>query len=401
MGMVREGYSWSGDESNRCLVNAGGARFFDASGIAGLDHADDGRGLAVVDWDQDGRLDLWYRNRTAPRLRLMVNRRPAGPAADSVAIRLEGGAANRDAIGAVVELLPAGGDGRRLVRSLRAGDLFLSQSSKWLHFGLAGSGPIDRAEVLWPGGERETFTGIAAGARCLLKQGTGEARPWRPTLQREPSALPQRAGDEKLLAATDSGIARIILPGRVPLPPITFRDQAAQAGALKPDGQPRLLILWSASCPHCKRQLHQLAAAEAKIRAAGIDVLALSVEAFGGPAADISGAYDLIDDVGFPFPWGLIDAASARRLHRLQAALFDRTPPSTVPLTILLDEAGKAVAIRRGAFAVDELLQDWQLIRSADEKQLYHLAPPLAGTWFTNPLGGAELAAFLARLMAE
>ena len=64
------------------------------------------------------------------------------------------------------------------------------------------------------------------------------------------------------------------------------------------------------------------------------------------------------------------------------------TPVSTARGTTLSlgDEESNAVAIRRGSFAIDELLQDWQAIRPADEKQLYHLAPPLAGTWFTNPL---------------
>ena len=147
--------------------------------------------------------------------------------------------------------------------------------------------------------------------------------------------------------------------------------------------------------------MRHLAADAPLIRHSGIDVLALSVEGLGGPAADTSSAYDLIDEVAFPFPWGLIDAASAGRIHQLQAALFDRTPASTVPLAILLDEQANAVAIRRGAFAVDEVLQDWEAIQAADEKQLYHLAPPLAGTWFTNPLRHAELAAFVRSLFAE
>jgi len=33
---------------------------------AGADLLDDGRGLAVVDWDQDGDLDFWISNRTGP-----------------------------------------------------------------------------------------------------------------------------------------------------------------------------------------------------------------------------------------------------------------------------------------------------------------------------------------------
>ena len=88
---------------------------------------------------------------------------------------------------------------------------------------------------------------------------------------------------------------------------------------------------------------------------------------------------------------GRIGCASASRLQALQAALFDRTPAASVPLAILLDESNRAVAIYRGALELEQVLEDWRTIRGADEKQLYHLAPPMKGTWFTNPLPQAEV----------
>jgi hypothetical protein len=377
MKLVRNGHSWSGSEQNRFFLNGKNGSFHEMSHLAGLDQIEDGRGLAIVDWDQDGRLDLWYRNRNAPRLRLMLNRHKSPP---SIALKLQGTTSNRDAIGAVVELLPAKKD--RLVRSVRAGDLFLSQSSKWLHFGLGSEVDQTKARVIWPGGEVEIFVDLSAG-RFLLQQGTGKAL-----------ALPQRAAitlKPQALEAVTAQQARIILPARVPFPKITFRNQAAQTKILVADGKPRLLILWSGTCNHCETSLQEISKSATAIRTSGLEVLALSVDGISGPATDLSHAYDLIDHTKFTFPWGLIDAPSISRIHNFQAGLFDRTPPPTVPLLILLDEKKRALAIYRGETPIAEILEDWQTIRTANETQLYHFAPPLSGTWFTNPLSQREV----------
>jgi len=161
--LVRDGYSWSGHERNRLLLNRGGLDFADVSSISGLDHGGDGRAMAMVDWDQDGDLDLWYRDRTAPRLRLMLNQHaPSKGARDFLALRLEGTTCNRDAIGAVVEVV-TDDVSKRLVRSVRAGDLFLSQSSRRLHFGLGNATKVKEVKVVWPGGRVEKFSGVEAG----------------------------------------------------------------------------------------------------------------------------------------------------------------------------------------------------------------------------------------------
>ncbi len=394
MDLVRNGHSWSGNERNRFFLNDTKGGFHQASRLGGFDFPDDGRGMAVVDWDQDGDLDLWFRNRTAPRLRLMRNRVADGT--PSLAVRLEGTRSNRNGIGAVVEVVTATA-GPRLVRSVRAGDLFLSQSSKWLHFGLGDAGPVTEATVLWPGGTRESFTGLTGGGRFVLKEGTGVAAPWQAKAKRTATLLD--AGTSPTVPV-DDGTARILLPNRVPMPSVTYRDAAAQALDLRPEGKPRLLVLWSSGCPHCRKELRDLAEAAATIRAAGLDVLALSVDGPNGPADDTSDTYRLIDRLQFPFPWGFLDGGSTARVHQFQSALFDRTPADSVPLALLLDEAGRAVALHRGPFAVADVLGEWQAIKGADARQLYHLAPPLAGTWFTNPLAPAHVEAFMARRVA-
>ena len=71
--LLSQGKSWSGYERNCCFLNTGSQRFACISATSGLDFQDDGRAVVQVDWDQDGDLDLWISNRTAPRLRFLKN----------------------------------------------------------------------------------------------------------------------------------------------------------------------------------------------------------------------------------------------------------------------------------------------------------------------------------------
>ena len=202
--MVRRGDSWSGHERNCTFLNCGqlgtkassssllhasgyDRQFANISAVSGLDFADDGRAVAVTDWDQDGDLDLWLANRTAPRLRLMLNRsEPTASSRSFVAFKLEGNGktTNRDAIGAVVEVdleQQTSQDSSRssqLVKTLRAGEGFLSQNSKWLHFGLGANPRIRGTIVHWPGGVSERFADIEQNQRYFLRQGSGRAVSW-------------------------------------------------------------------------------------------------------------------------------------------------------------------------------------------------------------------------------
>ena len=64
--LIRRGASFSGNERNCAYLNTDGSRFANVSASMGLDFLDDSRAVAVADWDHDGDMDLWLRNRSGP-----------------------------------------------------------------------------------------------------------------------------------------------------------------------------------------------------------------------------------------------------------------------------------------------------------------------------------------------
>ena len=387
--LVTQGRSWSGHERHVFYLNEGTGRFANASFASGLDHPDDGRALGLVDWDRDGDLDLWFRNRTTPRLRLMRNER--GQDHPSVAIQLEGSSSNRDAIGAVVEILTRGG--KPLVRSLRAGDLFLSQSSKVLHFGLGDHPEIRQVRVLWPGGSWESYAGLRAGQTVRLRQGSGRAERVEPPAGEESALTPGG-----LSGRPDRARARIILPARVPLfASFTYRDRALRPESLTDTSKGRLLVFWSSSCLRCQQELPALSRSREKLQTTGLDILALCVD----PVEDPADAYALMDGISWPFAWGFVPSPVLQRLETLQHALFDREVPLAVPLALLLDGRNEVLALYRGSLEAEEVLRDASSLLEASDERRHHLAPPFAGRWFTHPVPPAFVAENLARRFEE
>ena len=132
---LRKGGSLSGRERNCAFLNLDGKRFATVSALSGFDFADDSRSLALVDWDVDGNMDVWVSNRTAPRVRFLKNNLPSND--HWIQFGLESDKL-LDPVGARVELTL--NDERKLLRTLRAGEGFLGQSSRYLHFGMGDAG---------------------------------------------------------------------------------------------------------------------------------------------------------------------------------------------------------------------------------------------------------------------
>jgi tetratricopeptide (TPR) repeat protein len=145
-------------------------RLEDVSGRAGpaFSASHIARGLAVGDLDNDGRLDAVVQAQDEP-LVFLHNRTEGG---SSLTLRLEGGASNRDAVGAIVTV-EAGG--RRQVATRAGGGSYQSSGDPRLHFGLGEATAADRVEVRWPSGRVDVHEGLAPGG-YRLHEGEPEAK---------------------------------------------------------------------------------------------------------------------------------------------------------------------------------------------------------------------------------
>ncbi|MDE0103642.1 MAG: FG-GAP-like repeat-containing protein [Bryobacterales bacterium] len=168
--LVREDYSWNGNEPNVFYARRDGA-YRDLSGVSGLDVAADSRAFAVTDLDGDGRPDLLLKSRLGPQL--IAFRNESAGARLPLVLELEGTESNRDAIGTIVKVKSAAGIAAHCVS---AGSGYISQHTKRLHVGIGDHASATEVSVLWPSGRRQRFERLEAGYRYRIREGEPEAR---------------------------------------------------------------------------------------------------------------------------------------------------------------------------------------------------------------------------------
>jgi enediyne biosynthesis protein E4 len=153
------------------LFHNEGNRLVNVSGNSGPVFKKDfpARGLAVGDYNNDGRPDVLVVNNGKPPLLLRNNVRNDN---HWVGLRLQGATCNRDAIGAIISW-SAGGMKRSRLKT--GGGSYLSSHDPREVLGLGKAAKLDWLEIKWPApsGKVERFTDVPVDKYLTITEGKG------------------------------------------------------------------------------------------------------------------------------------------------------------------------------------------------------------------------------------
>lgn len=375
--MMFGGHSWNGHERNNAYLNLRDGSFVEASHASGLGFVDDARSAALVDWDDDGREDIVVRNRTAPRLRLLLSR--ARSDAHFVSFQLVGRTTNRDAVGAAVTVHV---DGRPRTKRVTAGDGYLAQSSLRLTFGIGDAERVERVSVAWPDGTRTTYDDLAVDLHYLIEQGADAPR------SRKPFTPPGLAGAAFPPNVPDPApLDRIPLFDPLPMAALelpAFDGPARRLGDWKDDVV--LVLLWSGAHESGPEALARLAQAADALAAAGVRVVALTTD----EGAERARARRTLADTPFAADAGYADGRTRELFNVLTLELLGSFARVPQPFGLLVDRQGRATVLYLGPPDPARVVADAGVI-SADRLRPQQRARRLAGgPWFTRNLPRRE-----------
>jgi len=183
--------SFSGYEKTRLFRNDGPS-FVETAAAEGITSDRDGRGIAVVDYDNDGDLDLFIANQGQPP-DLYENLGGGGHWLTVELVADPATGVNADGIGTRVTAVLRGG--KRLIRERDGGNGYSAQSDPRLHLGLGDAERVDLLEVRWPDGGLQYLEDVPADRFVTVEQ--------------DPAAY---AGRAKIAAARAERVERAATP---------------------------------------------------------------------------------------------------------------------------------------------------------------------------------------------
>ncbi|HEY6292344.1 MAG TPA: tetratricopeptide repeat protein [Terriglobia bacterium] len=368
--LIRSDFTWAGGQRNVLYLNNGDGSFSEVSGAAGLDFPDDSRAFALTDFDHDGTLELFLKNRTGPQIRVLRNLMPN--AGTSIAVRLRGTKSNRDAVGAAVTVEFGG---RRQKRILRAGSGFVSQHTKELFFGLGAGTAAVRVEVRWPSGAAQEFESVPPNHRIEIEEGRGDFQATAfAALSAQPEAVPPKPVE--LPAAVESWLVESVPAPEFELP--TVGGPLLKLSGLR--GRHVLLYFWTLDSASAHSDLMGLDRRRSQWAARGLEVVAINLD---GPQRA-----DEVRALGQGLDLSLVIASAevAGVYNLLFRYLFDRRRNLGFPTSFLLDKSGEILKVFQGQFDFDRLVLDLGMIPTSQEARV-RLALPFPGQRYLAGFG--------------
>ncbi|MCA9152330.1 MAG: ASPIC/UnbV domain-containing protein, partial [Planctomycetales bacterium] len=327
---------------------------------------------------------MWQSNRTSPRLRFLRNDErqltrdePTGRN-NWISLKLVGRNCNADAIGARISLYPVGTD-KPIVRTLRAGDGYLAQSSKRLHIGLGPDMQLSHLTVRWPDGTQQTVNDISLNRQLEIIQDQTNALAWQRPQRAQDAELPERPNQSEPIAA----LRRIVPHRRLPIPQLEFVDGDAQTQTVR-TFSPCAVFLWASWCGPCLTELAELAKHQQSLEEQGIRVVLISLdEVETNSTTAIREALQVLPKLSQSQVAGIATDSTKSVADLIFRYLLSRQRPLSIPCSLLLDEQGRLAVAYQGGVTIEQLLQDVQRVRDPDGDRRDQ-AVPLAGRWFVN-----------------
>ena len=366
--LIRADGTWSGFERNVFYGNNRDGTFTDLSAILDLDFIEDGRSFALADFDHDGRLEIFLKNRNAPQLRVLKNVIENLP--PSIAFRLRGKISNRDAIGTSITLETSAGKQRKI---LQAGSGFLSQHSKEILFGLGEAQAPVRAAIHWPGGLVQELADLPINHRIWVEEGIAPSR-FEPFQSRAKSVSLVSNSPQETESLPTQVETWLLAP--VPAPDFSLPDLSGNIRTLSAlRGQPLLLNFWTTGAEDCEQDLQSFEKKRARWAAEGLSLLTVNVDKFAAPPTQPESSSntklrELQRRWRFSIPILQASDDVAAVYNILYGQLFDRHRDLSLPASFLIDAAGLIVKVYQGPIPLEHVEQDSRTIPHSDAERL-------------------------------
>ena len=178
-GNVESQPDFAARDPNNLLIGQADGTFVEGGMDAGIARFERARGAGLADLNLDGLLDLVVVNRRANvglwRNVGAGNADDPEPMGNWLALRLADGGANRDAIGAWVEVTVGP---RVLSREVTVGGGHAGGQLGWIHFGI-GAADGASVRVTWPDGEEGPAVKVDANTFSILERDATEPTTWQ------------------------------------------------------------------------------------------------------------------------------------------------------------------------------------------------------------------------------